>query len=63
MHDPIIVDLDKQWMDSRPHGVLTVPVYVTGSWKLTIRIWVGCKLLVLAAWVMNLGVDVEPSGG
>jgi hypothetical protein len=57
--EPVSIDIDEEWMASRPHGTITLPLQVTGSWKLNARIWIGTKLLLLAAWVMNLGVKVD----
>jgi hypothetical protein len=57
--EPIIVDIDKEWMDSRPHGVLTLPLQVTGHWKLMVRVWVATRLLYMAARLLNYGVKVE----
>lgn len=54
---PAAVNIDKLFM-ARQSGTVTLPLQVTGSWRLSTRIWIGTKLLLLAAWVMNLGIDV-----
>lgn len=52
------VNVDELFMaDNR--GTVTVPLQVTGQWRLAARVWVATKLLLVAAWLLNLGVQVD----
>lgn len=38
---------------------ITIKAVVTGVRRTRLRVWLGCKLLMLAAAVMGCNVDVE----
>lgn len=38
---------------------ITIEAVVTGVRRTRLRVWLGCKLLMLAAAVMGCNVDVE----
>ena len=42
---------------------MTLNVKVTGKGVLAIRLWVGTRLILLAAHVMGCGIEIEGPGG
>jgi hypothetical protein len=47
-------------IDKIPDGYnLKLRVHVKYSWKFKLRLWIGVKLVRLAAWIMNMGLKVE----
>jgi len=47
-------------LDKIPDGsVIKMRVHVKYSWKFKLRLWIGVKLVRLAAWIMNMGLKVE----
>jgi len=52
------VDIDEAFM-AQQNGTLTIPITVTGSWKLTARVWIATRLIYMAAKLLNYGVTVD----
>jgi hypothetical protein len=42
---------------------VTLTVRVTGRHILAWRIWFGCRLLILSAWVLGCGIKIESNIG
>jgi len=38
---------------------VTMIVTLTGEKSIRVRMWVGCRLIKAAAWVMNCGVEFK----
>jgi hypothetical protein len=38
---------------------LTIRAVVTGRRRTAIRLWLGCRVMVLGAWVIGCGIDVS----
>jgi hypothetical protein len=52
------MDIDKAFMEQQ-NGTLTLPLQVTGQWKLAARVWVATRLIHMAAKLLNYGVKVD----
>jgi hypothetical protein len=47
-------------LDKVPDGFnIKLRIDVKYSWKFKFRVWVGILFMRLAAWVMNVGIEVE----
>lgn len=38
---------------------LTIRAVVTGRRRTAIRLWLGCRVMVFAAWIMGCAIDVS----
>jgi hypothetical protein len=58
---PETINIDQLFM-AQNNGTITLPLQVTGQWRLAVRVWVATRLLLVAAWLLNLGVKVDAQG-
>ena len=43
-------------------GNMKLRVHVKYSWIFKLRFWVGVRLVRLAAWLLNMGIEIEREG-
>ena len=47
-------------VDKIPDGsVIKLRVHVKYSWVFKLRFWVGVRLVRMAAWLLNMGIETE----
>jgi len=43
-------------------GNMKLRVHVKYSWVFKLRFWLGVKFIRIAAWLLNLGMEIEEEG-